>query len=304
MRVWGPRWLFACLPFLVGLVVSIIVGSSEDGNQLFTLSITLNYLILLPAIVLSLVLLVGVAVWYWRSVEQHSSEAELRTNFEEDRRRFLRRLDHELKNPLTGINLGLDNLSSADRAGQTQAFESISAQANRLTRLISDLRKLADIDTRSLEKIDVNLESLLREAVDIAKDHPDAPDRNITLSVPQAPWPLPKISADWDLMFLAIYNLIENAIKFTEVDDNIEIRAREDSGRVLIEVADTGPGIDKVDVDHVWEELYRGFRTRSISGSGLGLPLVKSIVERHDGQVGLVSREGIGSVFSIDVPVG
>ena len=72
----------------------------------------------------------------------------------------------------------------------------------------------------------------------------------------------------------------------------------------MIEVADTGPGIPDEEVEHVWDELYRGEGARGIHGSGLGLALVRAIIQRHDGSVGLRSRTGAGTVFTVRLPVG
>ena len=91
--------------------------------------------------------------------------------------------------------------------------------------------------------------------------------------------------------------------KFTKLGDTVEIRAFEDGDRVVVEVADTGPGIPDTEVSHIWEELYRGQGARGIAGSGLGLALVRAIVERHGGRVGLRSREGQGTVFTIRLPM-
>ena len=100
-----------------------------------------------------------------------------------------------------------------------------------------------------------------------------------------------------------MYNLLSNAIKFTGTGDTIEVRAFEDGRMVVVEVADTGPGIAQEDIAHVWEELYRGKGARGIPGSGLGLALVHAITLRHGGQTGLRSREGQGTVFSVQLPI-
>jgi two-component system OmpR family sensor kinase len=107
---------------------------------------------------------------------------------------------------------------------------------------------------------------------------------------------------DWDLLFLAIYNLLDNALKFTRVRDTIEIRAFESSSNVIIEVADTGPGIPQEELPRVWEELYRGRGARGIPGSGLGLALVRAIVDRHSGWVAVRSRHGQGTVVTVRLP--
>lgn len=81
-----------------------------------------------------------------------------------------------------------------------------------------------------------------------------------------------------------MYNLLDNALKFSQPGDTIEVRGREDNRYVYLEVADTGPGIREEELPHVWEELYRGNSGRSVPGSGLGLAIVRAIAERHAGR--------------------
>lgn len=222
----------------------------------------------------------------------------------DDRRRFLQRLDHELKNPLTAIRAGVANLADAPGESGTESLSSVTAQTVRLSRLLADLRKLAELETRPLESSPVDIAELLREVTSQAEDLPDAPARRIALTLPQAPWPLPSVIGDRDLLFLAIHNLVDNALKFTAEGDTVEVRAFEDGSNVMIEVADTGPGVPEHELGHVWEELYRGEAARAVAGTGLGLALARAIVTRHGGATGLRSRVGQGSVFTVRLPTG
>ena len=222
----------------------------------------------------------------------------------DERRRFLRRLDHELKNPLTAMRAGLANLASAPNQDlRSEVIASIDAQTLRLSRLAGDLRKLAELEIRPLELTRVDSASLLQEVFDLAESQPGAAGRSLHLTLPQAPWPLPQIQGDRDLLFLALHNLLDNALKFSGDGNTIEMRAHEDGSSIVIEVADTGPGIPAEEIDQVWEELYRGQGARAVPGSGLGLPLVRAIVTRHGGQVGLRSRAGQGTVVTVRLPV-
>ena len=119
----------------------------------------------------------------------------------------------------------------------------MEAQALRLSRLSADLRKLAELEVRLVEHSPVDIPGLLREAFAMAQDQPGAAGRHLNLSIPQAPWPLPNVPGDPDLLLLAIHNLLENALKFTRPGDTVELRAFEDGTSIVIEVADTGPGI-------------------------------------------------------------
>ena len=312
MRRWLDwRTLVVVAPLLVSVIGWLALRYGPPTNRRFSLnaSALLGDWLLLLGVVISLLLGAGLLLWRWRdrvaaqrlSIQQAQSAA--------DRRRFLQRLDHELKNPLTAMRTGLANLSSSPPNSppligeQINTLQSIEAQAIRLSRLTADLRKIADLETRPLERRPVDLVALLDEAAELAREQTSATERRITLSTPQAPWPLPTIAADWDLIFLAIYNLLDNAVKFTRPGDAVEVRAREEGNRVVVEIADTGPGIAAAEQAHVWAELYRAEQTRAIAGSGLGLALVRAIVERHGGEVALASREGQGTSVTISLPI-
>jgi two-component system OmpR family sensor kinase len=230
--------------------------------------------------------------------------AQMQAETAEDRRQFLRRLDHELKNPLMAIRAGLANFANAPTAETRQAaLATVEAQTIRLSRLTADLRKIAELEERPLDRTTVDLESLLREVIDLVRDRPGAGERQIRLIVPQAPWPLPAISGDWDLIYLAMYNLLDNAVKFCQPGATIEVRGREDGRFVMVEVADTGPGIEAGELPHVWEELYRGQHGRTVPGSGLGLAMVRAVVERHGGAISLDSKVDQGTVVTVRLPV-
>ncbi len=297
---WG-RWLAILAPALVGLALNLLLFFSPLPNPIIVVKVDLARLAFIFGLLLSLLAAGGLAFWEW--VERQRLTNALQSA--EDRRRFLQRLDHELKNPLTAILAGLANLgeTSPDTPEQ-ETVASIQTQAQRLRRLVADLRKLSDLEIRELERTPVDIGVLLEEVFDLAQDNPVANERTLNLSVPHAPWPLPNVSGDRDLLFLAVHNLLDNALKFTHPGDTLEIRAFEDNAHVSIEVADTGPGIPIEEVDHVWEELYRGEEARGVAGSGLGLALVRAIVARHGGETGLRSRPGQGTVITLRLPVG
>ncbi|MEJ2759763.1 MAG: histidine kinase dimerization/phospho-acceptor domain-containing protein, partial [Anaerolineales bacterium] len=148
---------------------------------------------------------------------------------DEDHRRFVRRLDHELKNPLTAIRAGLTNLSSEPLGGYlTSELNAVHAQVLRISRLVTDLRKLAVLETRLPEKADVDLAELLGYVVNDFNRQDMLENRQLTLILPNAPWPLPDIEGDADLLLLAVNNLVENAVKYTSPGDTIEVRAFDD----------------------------------------------------------------------------
>jgi two-component system OmpR family sensor kinase len=220
-----------------------------------------------------------------------------------DRRLLLSRLDHELKNPLTAMRAALANVTaSTDGADRESGLRSIEAQVMRLSRLTADLRKVADVAGSDLDRRPVDVVALVDEAIDIAGGQPATAGRRLSVDLGAAP--LPRVVGDPDLLAQALVNLVDNAIKYTSPGDRIELRAREVPGAVIIEVADTGPGIPEADLPHIWEELYRSPGARAVPGSGLGLALVRAVVERHGGTVEAQSWLGHGTVVRILLPSG
>ena len=301
MKTW--RWLVIIAPAVLGagLALYFFLSFDLDHDHIVYLRADLGSLSLLLGLGLSgLTGLVFTLVGWADRTRQRANAAAA-----EERRRFLRRLDHELKNPLTAIRAGLANLAELPSGkARQETLAGVEAQALRLSRLSADLRKLAELEVRLLEHSPVDIPALLREAFSMAQEQPGVAERHLNLSIPQAPWPLPNVRGDPDLLLLAVHNLLENALKFSRPGDTLELRAFEDGAGIVIEVADTGPGIPEEEQPHVWEELYRGEAGRGIPGSGLGLALVRAIAERHNGRVSLRSRLGQGTVFSLRLPAG
>jgi two-component system OmpR family sensor kinase len=294
------RWLLPLLPGMIGMGLSIYLGAAGTRNPVLYLRADSATLILFAGWILT-----GTGYLVLAVLTGFERQRKLLTaRSTDDRQRFLRRLDHELKNPLTAIRAGLVNVVEApDEAARMDAVNTVEAQSVRLSRLSADLRKLSELETREIERTPVNVAVLLEEAFSIAQDRATT-ERSLSLSIPQAPWPLPEILGDQDLLFLAIHNLLENAVKFSRPKDRVEVRAFEDGANIVIEVADTGPGIPEDELPYVWDELYRGKGARGIPGSGLGLALVRAIAERHQGRVSLRSRKGQGTVVTLRLPAG
>ncbi len=293
------RWLPILAPAVLGFLISVFYNQSEYENPVLVLRMDVSVVIFVLGLFLSGIAGVGLLINDWIEGRHIQSLVEIA----KERRRFLGRLDHELKNPLTAILAALANLRSAESADEReQSVVSIEAQMSRMRTLVGDLRKLADLEVREIELSPIDTAKLLQETYELIQEQEEAQTRAWTLSIPQAPWPLPYVMADRDLLFLAVYNLIDNALKFTHPGDTIELRAYEDDTSVMIEVADTGPGIPEGDLPRVWEELYRGESSQGIPGSGLGLALVRAILLRHKGDVTVRSRPGQGTVFSMQLP--
>ena len=301
-RQWA--WLAALVPTALGVALALLVWNWKLPNPVLRAWTDLGTLLLAIGLLVSGVILpiaASAALFQQRLEQMLAGEQEQAA---EAHRRFILRLDHELKNPLTAIRVGLANLAVASSETERQdVLTTVGEQAERLGRLSADLRKLAELETKPLEQTAVDVAELLQEAVELARQQPAIAERSLALSMPRAPWPLPAVRGDRDLLFLAVYNLLDNALKFTHPGDTLEVRAFEDEATVLVEVADTGPGVLADDLPHIFEELYRGQGAQGEAGSGLGLALVKAVIERHGGSVTVRSRPGQGSVFTVRLPV-
>jgi two-component system OmpR family sensor kinase len=301
MKWWG--WILSLLPAGLGILISILATNEIINNPIIFLRGSLAAVASRGGLIISIITIAIVLSWNYNNQKHKKAILKLKNQSSEDRRRFLSRLDHELKNPLTAIRAGLTNIAQQpleEYAGDE--VSAVQAQVLRISRLVADLRKLAALEITPLEISTVNMAELLTDVVSVHEEQAETDDHRISLIVPNAPWPLPDVKGDPDLLLLAVHNLLDNAIKFTSPGDTIEVRAFDDGNDVVIEVADTGPGIPEDEVDRVWEELYRGERARGVPGSGLGLSLVRAIIEKHGGYVTLRSRPDQGTVFSVHLP--
>ncbi|MBI5028925.1 MAG: HAMP domain-containing histidine kinase [Chloroflexi bacterium] len=289
----------AILPAALGLVAALVWQAGWLPNEILYWRADVGTTMLGLGVVLSLAFMGGIAIQQWSQHGVQDAIERAQTQEIDAHRRFLRRLDHEIKNPLTAIRAALANLDGRD---DNPRLTSVRAQVDRLAKLGTDLRKLTDLETQPLEKDNVDPGQLLTELVLLMRERPDAARCQVHLTLPQAPWPLPFIVGDRDLLFLAFHNLVDNALKFSTQDAKIEVRAFEDGPSVVMQVADTGPGIGEDELPHLGEELYRGSAGRSVEGSGLGLALVQSIVNRHQGTIEIRSRVGQGTVVTLRFP--
>lgn len=307
MRIPVRVWL-ALLPLLLAIAAVLALPALQTSIPVLIFRVDLRNVILILCGLASLVWL-GAALREMRLQERHhqAMDRALR-NSEQARRRFLRRLDHEVKNPLTAMRAALANLSDSSASEEPpRQVQDIQMQVERLSQLVGDLRKLAELEERPLERLPVDLDELLTEVVDMALSQPAYAGRELHLVISKVPWPLPPVTGDRDLLWLVFYNLVDNALKYSESRHTVEVRAQEDGRAVTVEVADNGPGIPPADLERIFEELYRGVNARGIEGSGLGLALTQRIVQRHGGSIRVRSRAGNGEeggvVFTVRLPL-
>ncbi len=298
--------LLLLAPAILGGLGAIGLQSSSGSNLIYAVSFRadLGTLLLGGGLLISLGSLLGWAIYRWLYQQQESALEKTREQLLLGRRRFLRQLDHELKNPLTALRMELAYLAGDIPPGEyAQVFVDMSTQVDRLSRLVVDLRKLSQLEELELQRVPVRLDEVLHEVMEAVEEHPNYDQRQVRLTLLAHPLSLSTVNGDRGLLWLACFNLLDNALKFTPPGSVIEVRAFEINPWLVLEVADNGPGIAEADIPHLFEELYRGENARGLPGSGLGLALVRTIAALHGGFIDVRSHPGQGTVFTFRLPV-
>ena len=228
----------------------------------------------------------------------NSMSARLASDTQE-RRRLLADVSHELRTPLTviqgSIEAMLDGLYPADR----EHLERVLAETHQLQRLIDDLRTLSltDAGALPLHREAVDLGALATEVV--AGFEPQASAANVSLAVETDAGAT--ASVDGRRVRQVIGNLISNALRHTPAHGHVTVRVRRIGPSVELEVADTGAGMDAEASEHAFERFWR---SGDAAGAGLGLAIVRDLVQAHGGEVSLESSVGIGTVVRCRFPIG
>lgn len=300
------KFLLPFLPFVLGALALIVLPMLIEPEIIISFRLGLG----------AVLFFIGLFVTLWIQalavadlVREKNARAEIDSairDYEEGHRRFIRRLDHELKNPLMSLQASLENIQVAtDLTARRKAETNIQRALERLMHLLRDLRKLSELEENMLEREPVDIPELISEILEVVRSAPGRENRQINLLVTQVPTPPPPVMGDRDLLGLSLYNLLDNALKFTVQNEAVEIRVRDNGRAVIIEVADGGQGIHPKEQERVFEELYRGENAHAIEGSGLGLSFVKRIITLHHGELTLRSRqdEQHGTIFTMRLPV-
>ena len=225
------------------------------------------------------------------------------------RRDFVANVSHEIKTPLTAIKGFVETLQQGSIENPQEAgrfLGIIQKHVDRLSTIVEDLLALSRIeqqDEGSSLKIEAGkISDIFRAALQICRAK--AEEKNITITIDGDE----QISARFDgsLLEQAIVNLLDNAIKYSEPESTIQLKAQQTESEIKISVADQGIGIAKKHLPRLFERFYRvdKARSRKMGGTGLGLAIVKHIAQAHGGQVTVDSTLGKGSTFTIHLPIG
>jgi signal transduction histidine kinase len=208
---------------------------------------------------------------------------------------------HDLRTPLMRLRSVAESALASDQAGAArEGLERALEEAERINATLTALMDVSEAETGAmrLSRERVRLADVVREASDLYADVADDKGVDLRAGVPDGL----EVFVDRARFRQVVANLLDNAVKYTPAGGRVEIEAETGGGRVELRVRDTGIGIAAADQPRVWDRLYRGDVSRRERGLGLGLSLVKAIVEAHGGRVTLRSAPGQGSVFSVMLP--
>ncbi len=218
---------------------------------------------------------------------------------------FAANVSHELRTPLTTVNLLIKSLQEHEMSPEQQQefLLDIEKETERLTNLVTDLLELTKLESfRAKEqKKQFSLRTVLLELLEQMAPWFEKARISFISDIPLAVMP---VAGSPIQVRQVIYNLADNALKYTQPGGRVVLSAHEEDDKVIVRVVDTGRGIPENKLSYIFERFYRvdEARSRDHGGIGLGLAIVKEIVEAHGGDISVESEEGTGSVFTVVFP--
>jgi signal transduction histidine kinase len=220
------------------------------------------------------------------------------------RRDLIANVSHELKTPISALRGHLENLMDGVEEPNPELLAMMVQQSERLTRLVDQLLDLSRLESGAapLELEPLRLHPLVERVIaEVGMARPDRPldVRN------EVPGDLPPVRADRERIHQVLFNLLDNAYRFTPRGGEITVRAVRENGSCEVSVVDTGPGIPKEHIPLVFERFYRvdPSRSRDDGGTGIGLAIARSVIEAHGGRIWAESEPGRGSAFHFVLPL-
>lgn len=233
--------------------------------------------------------------------------AEKLDEVESMRRRLIGDVSHELRTPLTSIKGSMEGLMDGVLPADSETYQQIYLEADRLNRLVDDLQELSRVESRAYQ-LDLRPVDLVATMQTLIKRlAPQAETKHISLNLDLASG-LPSVLADEDRTIQILTNLTVNALNYTPEGGKVTLSAKRLNNEVLVSIHDTGIGIPSEHLPRIFDRFYRVDKSRSRQsggGSGIGLTIARALVEAHGGRIWVESEgDGHGSTFTFTLPVG
>ena len=248
--------------------------------------------------------LIGIAIERDELAEQRRC-ALVDAETERARSSLLSSVSHDLRTPLAVIagttSTLLEMGDAADRATRDALLTEVYDESNRLTRLVENLLSMTRLESGVVvvDKQWYPLEDVVGST--LGRLRKETSGREITKHIPGE---LPLVPLDGVMIEQVLFNLIDNALKYSPPGSPIDVSAHAGDGDIVVDVADRGPGLTEGERDQVFEKLYRGAASKSGGrGAGLGLAIARAIVDAHGGRIWTTDRAGGGTVFSFSLPL-
>jgi len=212
-------------------------------------------------------------------------------------------VSHDLRTPLTRLRGAAETALAgpADLERYRGALADCVEETDHVLVMLDTLMDISEAESGALalRREDVPLDEVVERAVDLYREV--AESKGVLLLVESAPGVV--VNGDRVRLEQAAANLLDNAVKYTPSGGRVVVRVGLQGGRGTLSISDTGMGIPPDELPQIWERLFRGDTSRTERGLGLGLSLVKAIVEAHGGTVGVISEPGQGSTFDVALPL-
>ena len=210
---------------------------------------------------------------------------------------------HDLRTPVTRLRGVAEQTLRSDATADTcrEALADCLEESDRVMAMLNSLMDISEAETGAMKLMleDVSLTDLIGEVTDLYEHVADEAQVTLAISIPTGL----RLRADRARLRQAVANLVDNAIKYTPSGGRVDIEAQCVDGEAVLRVRDTGVGISTDDLQRIWDRLYRGDKSRSQRGLGLGLSLVRAVIQAHHGRVGAMSDPRGGSVFTLTLPL-
>ena len=288
-----PHFLFLVMGIII--IVSTLVAYAIGSRYVEDPQVVALIVLLVTAVLFT------IAVIITRSFERLAEANRMKSE-------FISVVSHQLRSPLSNLRWAIELLISGRANGvsekQLEYFKILKENSARMGELVSDLLTVSRIETAKLllKKEEISLEDLIRKIIEELE--PFAKASNVKVEF-RAKENLPKVFADPSQIRLVIENLLDNAIRYIKEKGRVEIKLEKIDKYCRFEIKDTGVGIPKEDQKYIFQKFFRSENVMryQTQGSGLGLYIAKSIVEKSGGKIGFKSQEGIGSTFWFILPI-